>query len=212
MIRAAVLTLALAVGVNLQPICRVSTTDKVIALTFDDGPHPKYTEQILDVLDEYGVKATFFVIGENVRNYPGIVEEETARGHEVESHTFSHRYANSYGYGEAVKELSSNEDALGVKTSFVRPPGGIVSSSFKRAAGDMSYRIVLWSVDTLDWKCPGADHIVNTVLNNAKSGDIILMHDYVCGHSSTVEALKRVIPSLIERGYTFVTIKELLGE
>ena len=212
MIRAAVLTLALTVGISLQPICRVKTEDKVVALTFDDGPHPKYTEQILDVLDEYGVKATFFVIGKNAEAYPDIVKEETARGHEVESHTFSHRYANSYGYGEAVKELSSNEDALGKKPLFVRPPGGIVSASFKRAANDMSYKIVLWSVDTLDWKCPGADYVVNTVLNNTDNGDIILMHDFVGGRSSTVEALKRVIPALIDRGYSFVTVKELTGE
>ncbi len=212
MIRTGALILSLAVFASCQPICRVSTADKVIALTFDDGPHPRYTEQILDVLDKYGVRATFFVIGKNVQNYHGIVEEEIARGHEVECHTFSHRFANSYGYDEASEELSDSEDALGFKPSFVRPPGGIVSASFKRAAQEKDYRIILWSVDTLDWKCPGVDYVSSAVMNNAKSGDIILMHDYVCGRSSTVEALKRVIPALLEDGYTFVTVAELVGE
>lgn len=212
MIKVLACALAAASCVGIQPICRVNGEDKTIALTFDDGPHPVYTEQILDVLDEYGVKATFFVIGKNANTYPGITDDEIMRGHEVESHTFSHRYANSYGYDDALDELSSNEDALGIEPEFVRPPGGIVSSAFKRAANEMSYRIVLWSVDTLDWKCPGADYVVNTVLNNVKGGDIILMHDYVCGRSSTVDALKRVIPALLEKGYRFVTLKELLGE
>ena len=209
MTKALVHALALALTVNVNPICRIENEEKVVALTFDDGPHPRYTEEILDVLDEYGIKATFFVIGKNAETYPGIVEEEIARGHEIESHTYSHRFANSYGYTEALNELKKNEDALGISMSYVRPPGGIVSTSFKRAAAESGYKIVLWSIDTLDWKSPGADHVVNSVLNNVKSGDIILMHDYVVGRSTTVGALKRVIPELLGKGYRFVTVSEL---
>lgn len=216
LIKAAVILLAVSLASSCvvqtdKPVCRVESKDKSVALTFDDGPHPKYTEEILDVLDEYGVKATFFVIGKNVKENPGLVEEELRRGHEVECHTYSHKYANDLGYKEALRELKKSEDESGVVFSYVRPPGGILSKGFSKAASELSYKTVLWSVDTRDWKCPGVGRVVSAVTSNVEPGDIILMHDYVSGKSDTPEALKIIIPKLLEEGYVFVTVDELIN-
>ncbi len=198
-----------------NPICRIDTAGKKIALTFDDGPHREYTAQILDILREYGVKATFFVIGENAEKYPDLVKREFDEGHEVECHTYSHEFIDRIGTEDARNELLLSEDAISAvssyKFNFVRPPGGIYTESFKKLADEMSYDIVLWSVDTEDWKSPAPQRIISTVMSNVKGGDIILMHDYVVGSSSTPEALRQIIPELIDSGYEFVTVSELVS-
>lgn len=198
-----------------KPVGRINAEKKVVALTFDDGPHPIYTPAILDILSEYGVKATFFVIGKNVDEYPELVRRECDEGHEIGNHTYSHSYMNSVGESETVKEIKDCERSVSfaadTELKLVRPPGGICSTRLKQYCESSGYRIVLWSVDTLDWKRPSPDSIINTVLNNVSQGDIILMHDYVSGVSSTPEALKVIIPALIDEGYDFVTVSELIN-
>ena len=188
---------------------------KIAALTFDDGPHPEYTEEILDILAEYGVRATFFVVGECAEIYPDIVKRELAEGHEVENHTYSHLYFSKCGEREIEDDIEKAEDVMDDMSSyrfnFIRPPGGIITGSLDKFLREKSYDVVLWSVDTKDWTSPGVSSVVNAVMNNIRPGDIILMHDFVSGRSSTPDALRQIIPALIADGYDFVTVSELVS-
>ena len=197
-------------------ICRVECDDKKIALTFDDGPHPVYTREILDILSEYGVRATFFIVGKNAEEYPDLIIDEIADGHELGSHTYSHKFMKGLSDNEITNELTENEEVISTICDYrfksIRPPGGIYSDCLERAAEEFSYNVVLWSVDTRDWTRPDPERIVLAVESNVKDGDIILMHDYVSGGaSSTPAALRRIIPDLLERGFEFVTVSELLA-
>ncbi len=195
-------------------LCRAECKEKKIALTFDDGPHPVYTPEILEILSEYRVRATFFVVGENAEKYPDIIIDEIAGGHEIGNHTYSHAFINKLSVDETAAELEKNESVINAicerKIRYVRPPGGIYGDPFLRICEDFGYTVVLWSVDTRDWKRPGAAYIEDTVNSEVGPGDIILMHDYVAGGpSSTPEALRSLIPSLLGQGYEFVTLDEL---
>ncbi len=189
--------------------------DKNIALTFDDGPHALYTEEILDILAEYGVHATFFIIGENAELYPELLEREIAEGHEIGNHTQTHPLRN-LSREQMEKEISDCEETIGEwidqRTHLFRPPGGIVSQTVMTLAGNHSYRVILWSIDTRDWAHPPVDQITKTVLDQVGAGDIILMHDAIDAPSPTPEALRILIPALLDRGYHFVTVSELLAE
>lgn len=196
----------------------VPTERKMIALTFDDGPDPRYTPVILDLLRKYDAKATFFVIGKRIANYPDIVRREVKEGHELANHTYSHTYFSSaYSTDKIIKEIEQAHDLIvrttGYKPQLFRPPGGYYNDSIIEAAKKKGYLVVLWSwhQDTKDWRSPGVKQIVNKVLNNARNGDIILFHDHVEGKSNTVEALKVILPELKKRGYSFVTVSELIS-
>lgn len=188
---------------------------KRIALTFDDGPHPKQTGQIMDVLDKYGIKATFFVIGVNVKNYPGIVREELERGHEVGNHTNTHSHASRLDPDSMRDQIISCEQAIRLQTGMTvklfRPPEGAMNKDMRTLIKDLGYTNVLWSLDTRDWAHTSPKDISDYVVSNAKNGDIVLMHDYIGYNSPTVEALELMLPQLIERGFTFVTVGELLS-
>ena len=197
-------------------ICRVDCEDKRIALTFDDGPHPVYTKEILDILSDYGVKATFFIIGKNAEKYPYLIIDEISDGHEIGSHTFSHKYLCNLSVSEMNYQLEHNETVLSsicdYRFKLLRPPGGIISDRLNNLCDRYSYKMILWSVDTRDWTIPDPARVVDTVERNVKSGDVILMHDYVCAtHSSTPEALRSIIPDLLGKGFRFVTVSELIG-
>ncbi len=186
-----------------------------VALTFDDGPHPKLTPPILDLLAEYGIKATFFTIGMNAQTNPELVERELADGHEVGNHTQTHPDLSALSYQEVYDEVLAAEKAVYAeneyRTHLLRPPGGNVGENVMRLAKNLNYDLILWSVDTRDWAHTDTDTIVRTVNKNVKNGDVILFHDYVSGESHTLEALKQLIPQLISRGYEFVTVSELFG-
>lgn len=188
---------------------------KKIALTFDDGPHPKYTPEILAVLDEYGIKATFFVVGQNVGYYPDLVKAEVDAGHEVGNHTFSHANLRKERYDAVCSEINKTERLIYENTDFrsrlLRPPEGVYSQAVCDAAADFDYTIVLWSIDTKDWAHNPASKIAEQILSDVRSGDIILFHDFIGKNSPTVEALRLVIPELLEQGYKFVTVSELLA-
>ncbi|MBE6613776.1 MAG: polysaccharide deacetylase family protein [Ruminococcaceae bacterium] len=190
--------------------------EKKIALTFDDGPHPVYTREILEILDSYGIPATFFIIGVNAEQYPELVQAELAAGHEIGNHTYRHLNLQREAYETVRGEILETENLLGEMTEqrlhLFRPPGGLYCDAVCRAAAELEYTVILWSVDTRDWAHPSVEDIVENVMTNADSGDIILFHDYVSGHSPTPEALRRILPELIARGYQFVTVSELLGE
>jgi polysaccharide deacetylase family sporulation protein PdaB len=190
-------------------------TSGKIALTFDDGPHPRYTSQILDILEQYGVRATFFVVGENVSYYPEAAREIVQRGHEIGNHTYTHPRAVRMSTQDLRRELKACEDIIQSVTDsspkLFRPPEGSWNMKVLEIAREMDYPIILWDVDTLDWAHTPAAQITSYVLENTKGGNIILMHDYQSGGCETMQALKMFIPELLSRGFSFVTVSELLG-
>lgn len=186
-----------------------------ISLTFDDGPHPYYTPVILKILEDYGIKATFFMIGENVTYYPAAAEAVLRGGHEIGNHTNHHKGMRALTDHEIRKEIEDCEDALfslgEYKPTLIRPPEGAMNEQVRRVLGELNYRIILWDVDTRDWAHTPPWEICRHVLAEVKSGDIILMHDFIGHNSPTPEALRLLIPALLERGYKFVTVGELLS-
>ena len=191
-----------------------NTAEKKIALTFDDGPHPSKTPKILDVLDKYGVKATFFVIGENAKLYPDVLRDVHARGHEIGNHTFSHKCINKMSFSSLLETVSKCNEAIkeitGEKPVFFRPPQGYVNDGIAEQLYSEGYDVILWRVDTYDWQGRSAEKIYNSVIKSVKCGDIILMHDFISYESHTAEALELIIPKLISDGYEFVTVSELI--
>ncbi len=214
---ASVLTL-LSISVSSFPIFAKaqieSDTKRMIALTFDDGPHGKYTDEILDILGEYGIKATFFVVGVCAEKYPQIIAREIAEGHEIGNHTYSHIHINGASDRVIAGEIDKTEQLIfessGYSTTLFRPPEGVCNDTVRSVAKNMNYSLVLWTVDTRDWIPSSKESIINTVMNEVDGGEIILMHDYVAKNSNTPDALRVIIPKLLDMGYTFVTVSELI--
>ncbi|THF79600.1 polysaccharide deacetylase family protein [Cohnella fermenti] len=198
-------------------VWEVPMDEKLIALTFDDGPDPKTTERILDLLAKYEAKATFFVVGRRAERFPEIVRREALEGHEVANHTYTHMYFNGRN---RLQDIASEMDRTGEKLTEIsgqqprwfRPPGGFYNETVIRMAKERGYTVILWSwhQDTRDWVAPGVGRIVRKVLTNARNGDIVLMHDHVEGSTQTVEALEQILPELSRRGYRMVTVSELM--
>ncbi len=191
-----------------------SDSRNMIALTFDDGPHPGRTPEILDILDKYGIKATFFLVGQNIDYYPKTAKSIIDRGHEIGNHTYSHKTLDKCDKKEIELELSKFNSSLSAISDYtptlMRPPCGSVSETLKSTTAATNTDIILWSIDTRDWAHTDYRTIADNVINNAESGDIILMHDYISGNSPTPKALNIIIPKLLEKGFTFVTVSELL--
>ncbi len=191
-----------------------SRDKKLIALTFDDGPHPKETNQVLDVLKKYNIKATFFIAGKHANWYPKALVRASKEGHEIGNHTFNHPDISNLTKSQLEEEILKCEDILikltGKKPRLFRPPyGSYKQEELALIAKKLKYKIVLWtSVDARDWENPGANVIVNKIINNVKNGDIILLHDYAT--NNTVEALDMLIPKMIEKGFKFVTVSEII--
>lgn len=190
---------------------------KYIALTFDDGPHPQYTPEILDLLDEYDVKATFFVLGMLAEKYPDILRRQANEGHEIGNHTYSHINIKKSTEAEVKEEFDKTQNIIhsitGTESKVFRPPYGSYDERVMQPLEAQESSVVLWSYrqDSKDWSNPTVDKIVSNTILNIENGDIILFHDYVYHETSnTVEALKVIVPELIEKGYKFVTISELM--
>ena len=192
-----------------------SREDKIIALTFDDGPHPKETNQILDVLDKYNVKGTFFVVGTHANWYSEPLVRAAKEGHEIGNHTFSHPDISNLSSDDIKRELKECEDMLikltGKKPTLFRPPYGSYSEEkLGEIAKESGYKIILWTtLDAKDWKNPPSSQISDTIISKAQNGDIILLHDY--GTENTVKALDTIIPEMMKKGYKFVTVSELIN-
>ncbi len=193
----------------------VTTDKKQIALTFDDGPHPTLTPRILEILAKYNVPATFFMVGQNVLNYPDAARAVIEAGHEVGNHTFSHPHIANLSEKAIFDEIGNCEDALEelceYRPHLLRTPQGALTPSLERCLLDDDYILVLWSLDTRDWDNKSTAVVVRAVLENIKAGDIILMHDFIGHNSKTPEALEKIIPILLSQGYEFVTVSALLG-
>lgn len=190
---------------------QVSSADddiRKIAITFDDGPHPSYTEQLLDGLKERGVVATFFVTGEHATLHPDIIKRMHDEGHLIGNHTYSHIQLKSDNREEFKEELIATseviEEIIQEEVIYVRPPYGTWDKSFEK---ELNMIPVLWSVDTLDWCSGSVEETVNNIISNTEENDIILMHDYF---ETSVEAALKAVDILLEKGYTFVTVEEIL--
>lgn len=193
-----------------------SSDQPEIALTFDDGPSPAYTPQILSILQDNGVHATFFCIGEQVQDNPTLVAQEVEAGHVVANHSWNHPDLTTLTDDQVHAQLSDTSNALqnadGKKPVFFRPPYGAINEDVQSQAAQLSLKPILWNVDTLDWELPGSDKIVNTVLANASNGAVILMHDGGGDRSQTVAALPEIISGLKARGFQLVTIQQLVND
>ncbi|MEN6414693.1 MAG: polysaccharide deacetylase family protein [Veillonellales bacterium] len=191
---------------------KVPTTHKVVALTFDDGPHYKTTPQLLAILKEKQVKATLFILGENAAQHPEILAQAVADGHEIGTHAYSHRALNKLPRDQVAEELDKAEKVIAVvapRPILFRPPGGAVNDNVLAVALNKGYTTVLWSVDPRDWSRPSVAQVVNTVMHDVKPGSIVLLHD---GQYPlpTPEAIVSIIDQLRAEGYTIVTVGELL--
>lgn len=191
----------------------ISANEKKIALTFDDGPHYKYTEQILDILKKYDVKATFFTVGTNAQRFPELIEREIAEGHEIANHTFSHKHMKELDQTELEQEILKCEAVINEHgeefSKLFRPPEGILSEDNRKTVEKLGYTTVFWDIDTRDWAHTPVNDIVANVLKNSKNGSVILFHDFVSGKSPTPEAIEILIPKLKEMGFSFVTVSQI---
>ena len=178
----------------------------MVALTFDDGPGP-YTDRILDCLEKNGAKATFFVVGNRLGTYAAQLRREAELGMEIGCHSWAHSSFTSLGASGTAADIKRTNDRVeeltGVRPMIVRPPYGSHNASVREAAGAP---FILWNIDTLDWKTKNADSTFNAVLDKVKDGDIVLMHDI---HSPTADAVERIVPALVKRGFSLVTVSEL---
>lgn len=179
-----------------------------IAITFDDGPSSRYTGRLLDGLKERNVKASFFLIGENAKENPELVERIYKEGHLIGNHTYSHVQMTHLSEEAAVGEIEKTDQVIsaitGEHVAYMRPPFGAWQRELEVR---MEVLPVLWSVDPLDWTTENVDEIVSKVVTEVEEGDIILLHD--C-YASSVEAALRIVDILQKEGYEFVTVDRLL--
>ncbi len=192
---------------------QVKITEPYVALTFDDGPHPRYTPRLLDILKQRNVKATFYVVGTNAKAYPHILKRMVQEGHEVANHTWSHPYLTKLSQSSVRKELDSTRDAIiqatGIPPVSYRPPYGAINSSLKSwIHSEYGYPTIMWSVDPLDWQKPGSGKVADRLVNGAHKGAILLAHDI---HRGTIDAIPSTVDRLIQKGYRFVTVSQLIG-
>lgn len=194
----------------------MSTNEKVVALTFDDGPHPVFTPQVLRILDSYHVKATFFMIGSRMEQYPDVVREVVARGHAIGNHTYTHPHEiTACTHGELVQELERCQRVIqkltGKRTHLFRPPRGHLDYAVLKVAGQEEYKTILWLVAAGDRNAPTPELMAQRVEKYIRPGGIILLHDgRIDSRWKDVAATPLIIQSLLKQGYRFVTVPELL--
>lgn len=185
-----------------------------VALTFDDGPNPPYTSQILAILQQYSIKATFFCVGRLVAAYPDLVQQEYADGNVIGNHTWSHPNLPLLSSSDIVNQMGSTSDiisqTIAIRPVFFRPPYGALSAQVLTQANLLSFTTVVWNDDPQDWLRPGTNVIVARVLHVAGDGTIVILHDGGGDRSQTVAALPIIIESLQRRGYQFVTLQQMV--
>ncbi|MFF0416447.1 polysaccharide deacetylase family protein [Kitasatospora sp. NPDC004745] len=208
---AAALTAAAAVAVPAAPAeAAGGQGGRVVYLTFDDGPSPAYTPRILGILSRYGVRATFFEIGQNVAANPGLTRQVARQGHSVQNHSWSHPDLRRLSGAAVSAQVADTDKAIRAQTgrtpSCLRPPYGAVNGTVRSRAAALGKQVVLWSVDPADWSRPGAAAIRSRVLGTVRPGSVILLHDGGGDRSQTAAALPDILSTLKARGYGFATL------
>jgi len=189
---------------------------KTIALTFDDGPHPQYTPQVLAVLDRYQITASFFWLGACVNRSPDVAKAVSDRGHWIGLHGYDHRSFIRLSPVDLKASLEKTQtaiysacDILPTKVRDVRPPNGLFTPQTLNLFSQWQYRPVMWSVVPEDWARPGVNKVVRRVIQQVKSGSLIVLHDGACGGQDVAATIQILIPQLLQQGYQFVTIETL---
>jgi peptidoglycan/xylan/chitin deacetylase (PgdA/CDA1 family) len=203
----------LAKGLRYHKLVRGDRGKKTLALTFDDGPHPQYTPKLLEILKRYNAPATFFVVGEMAEKYPEGIKAEIAAGHNVGNHTYHHVNLTRIPNDMIATEIKACHDVIRSITDthphLFRPPGGDYDTQVIETAEALNYTTVLWTDDPGDYASPGTGVIEQRTLRTADNGGIILLHD---GEQQTVYILPKLLDALKARGFTFVTIDELMKQ
>lgn len=196
---------------KLLPIYSVETEEKKIAISFDAAWGDKYTEGILDILDKYGVKTTFFLVGFWVDKYPDMVKEIHSRGHEIGNHSSTHPHMSNLSREQIIVELSNTSEKIyniiGEKDILFRPPFGDYNNALIKTNSELGYYTIQWDVDSLDWKELGVAPVVDRVTRNIDNGSIVLFHNNA---KYVLEYLPLVIEKLHKEGYEIVPISELI--
>ena len=183
-----------------------------IAITFDDGPHPELTPKLLDILKSRNVKATFYVLGPKVEQHPEIARRIVREGHEIGNHTMTHPVMSKMGVSSVRSELERCEEVIirvtGVTPKTMRPPYGAFKNEQRQwAFAEFGYPTILWDVDPNDWKRPGSSVVAHRLINGTRNGSILLAHDI---HPGTITAMPQTLDTLINKGYKFVTVSQLI--
>lgn len=198
----------------LQAIPSAKTCEPKIVLTFDDGPHPVYTPQVLEILNKYEIKASFFLIGKNAKQYPYLVERIVEAGHTIGNHSFSHSntidFKNKHGW---VKELEETDQEIrkitGKTPKFFRPPFGVTTPHLALAIKQTQHLVIGWNVRSFDTSAKNPQKVVTKVLAEIKPGSIVLLHDR---HELIIPILEQLLPELARKNFTFVTVNDLIDE
>lgn len=185
----------------------IDPSKPMIALTFDDGPYAPVGNRIMDTLEKHNGRATFFVVGNRVPNYKTEINRMQQNGHEIANHTYDHKYLNKLGAAEIRRQIEKCNEIVasvtGVPPKLVRLPGGLKNST---VLANVHYPMLMWNIDTLDWKTRNAQKTVDAVLGKVQDGDIVLMHEL---YLSTADAIDTIVPALTEQGYQLVTVSEM---
>lgn len=190
-----------------------STSKRAIALTFDDGPHPQYTPELLQVLDRYQVKASFFWLGVDVDRSPATALDVYRRGHWIGLHGYEHRSFTSLTSSELKESLEKTQSAIARACQLapqyvrdVRPPNGLFTPRTLKLLHQWNYRPVMWSVVPEDWVLPGVNIVVQRVLEQVQNGSLIVLHDGYYGGTDVAQTTAELVPQLLRQGFEFVTI------
>ncbi|MCB1337463.1 MAG: polysaccharide deacetylase family protein [Maritimibacter sp.] len=200
-------------GPRLDTVVSAPARGMTVAMTFDDGPHPTWTPKLLDILKARDIRTTFYVIGRNVATWPDIVKRMVDEGHEIGNHTWSHPFLSKLGTEGIFGELDRTSDAVYRAVQRIpvtlRPPYGALSGGQAATVHrDREMPTVMWSVDTQDWRRPGAEVVASRVIELSVPGSIVLSHDI---HGPTIEAMPAALDGLIARGFDFATVSMILG-
>ena len=196
---------------KLVPIYKVDRDDQKVSITLDGTWGADYTEDILAIFEEHDIETTFFFAGYWLEKYPNLVKKIAVKGHEIGNHTYTHPHCNKLNKEKMVEELKKTSDLIenliGKRPEYFRPPYGEYNNDVIRTANEEGYQVIQWSLDSHDWMEPGEEYIMNRILNNISSGEIILMHNNA---PDTPEVLKKLIPKLKEKGYEIVPLSEMV--
>lgn len=188
-----------------------------LSITFDDGPNRIQTPKVLKILKKYNIKATFFVIGENVEYQKDVLRQVYKEGHEIGNHFYTHDNINKLTKDQIRENIVSNNEliykTIGVKPKLVRPPYGIVNENLKEVCGELNMSIIIWTdnKDSKDWALTKDSEIINNLTKKVKNGDIFLFHDSNKKFTNTLSAIDVIIPTLQKKGYKWVSVSTLLN-
>ncbi len=200
-----------AVATRELPVYNVDTEDKVLSISFDAAWGRANTEEILNILDQYGVKTTFFLVGFWAEKHPDLVQELVARGHEIGNHSATHPHMAQLSAPQIREELRKCSDLVesitGTPTTLFRPPYGEYNDTVVRVSREAGYECVQWNVDSLDWKNLGAEHMVRQCTKSVNPGDIVLFHN---DSKYILEALPRILEYYTQEGYKIIPVSQIL--